>query len=121
MPVQTTLAYLRRNWQIVVIAVLVLAAGVTISAQTLANARSADERRAERDRQAAQFCTAIPNAAVASAQALVNILIGQAIKEGAPRSDIERTTMLGHLFTAEARRLALADLPACPQIIKETP
>ena len=89
-----------------IIAVIVVSAGLVIGNQFRLNAD-------RRDAQAAQFCTAIPNAAAAGAQALVNILVANA-EPGTPQAQIDETRRLGRLYVAEARHLALADLPDCP-------
>lgn len=99
---------MRRYWQGIVISLLVLALTATISFQFIANAHAAKERRG-------QFCEALPNAAAAGAQALIDIAIQQDIKEGATAAEIERTRKVGDLYIARARELVLADLPTCPQ------
>lgn len=85
----------------------------------IADQRTEDlvERRVETLKRDKQFCTAIPNVAEASAQALVNILIANAKRRGDTREEIQRITDLGHLYTDESRRLALEDLPECPKLL----
>lgn len=78
-------------------------------------------RRAENLVRDKQFCRAIPNSTVAGAQALVNILEVQNRQEGASEAEIEQLRSLGVLYTAEARRLALKELPECPKILVTRP
>lgn len=79
------------------------------------------ERRAEILERDKQFCRAIPNTAVAGAQALVNILVIQRKRDGDPQSEINALKALGLLYTEEARRLALQQLPECPKILVTIP
>jgi hypothetical protein len=95
-----------RHWTLVVLAVLVTASAVGLSV-------SFSQARSDRDRQARQFCEAIPNAAAAGAQALVNVIVAQDRTEGESEAKIKNTIELGRLYVAEARRLARADLPDC--------
>jgi hypothetical protein len=78
---------------------------------------SLNDRRHDRDRQAEQFCRAIPNTAAASAQALVNILVADARRRGVPEREVKQTITLGALYVVEARRLANRDLPECLTIL----
>jgi hypothetical protein len=97
-----------RHWTLVVLAVLVTASAVGLSI-------SFSQAKSDRDRQAEQFCEAIPNAAAAGAQALVNVVVAQDRQEGESEAKIKSTIRLGKLYVAEARRLAKADLPDCPE------
>lgn len=85
----------------------------------IADQRSDDlaERRAENLARDKQFCEAIPNAAEAGAQALVNVLVENSRRQGAAPETIAETRALGVLYVAEARRLVLEDLTQCPQIL----
>jgi hypothetical protein len=78
-------------------------------------------RRAEVLKRDQQFCRAIPNTAVASAQALINIVVAQAMREGASKEAISNMKVKGLAYTEEARRLALAELPECPKILVTMP
>lgn len=62
-----------------------------------------------------QFCSAIPNAAGAGAQALVDVLVADARATGESQVEIDNTLRLGVLYVARARELALRDLPDCPR------
>jgi hypothetical protein len=97
-----------RHWTLVVLAVLVTASAVGLSI-------SFSQAKSDRDRQAQQFCEAIPNAAAAGAQALVNVVVAQDRQEGESEAKIKSTIRLGKLYVAEARKLAKADLPDCPE------
>jgi hypothetical protein len=97
-----------RHWTLVVLAVLVTASAVGLSI-------SFSQAKSDRDRQEQQFCEAIPNAAAAGAQALVNVVVAQDRQEGESEAKIRSTIRLGKLYVAEARRLAIADLPDCPE------
>ena len=79
------------------------------------------QRRAENLQRDKQFCRAIPNSTVAGAQALVNILEAQNRQEGASETEIAQLRALGRLYTGEARRLALEELPECPAILVTRP
>lgn len=63
-----------------------------------------------------QFCTAIPNASEAGAQALVNVLVAERRREKAPAAEINDLIQRGRVYTDEARRLAIEDLPECAKI-----
>lgn len=89
-------------------ALLVIVSVGVLAATVVLNGRAAD-------RQDAQICTAIPNAAAAGAQALIDILISDALHRGMPKERIANTERLGRLYVARARELALSDLPSCPK------
>ena len=92
---------------------ILLALVVLVSSSILAYQSA--ENKAISDRQTEQFCEAIPNVAAAGAQALVNIVVNRDREEGTPEAEIRETIAIGEIYVAEARRLALADLPDCPQ------
>jgi hypothetical protein len=83
--------------------------------------RDRADRRAENLLRDKQFCRAIPNSTVAGAHALVNILEVQNRAEGASEEEISELKKLGLLYTEEARRLALKQLPECPKILVTRP
>lgn len=64
-----------------------------------------------------QFCNAIPNAAEAGAQALVNVLVADLRRRNGTAKEINDLLERGRRYTNEARRLALRDLPECPKIL----
>jgi hypothetical protein len=79
-----------------------------------------EDRNARREESIArdqQFCRAIPTVSVAGAQALINVVLAQNRSEGASASEIRRIKTQGRLYVAEARRLALEQLPECPKIL----
>jgi hypothetical protein len=78
-------------------------------------------RRAENLARDKQFCRAIPNTAVAGAQALINVVIAQARVDGANAAELTRIKKQGANYTQEARRLALEQLPECPKILVTRP
>lgn len=80
-----------------------------------------EARRAENLKRDQQFCRAIPNTAVAGAQALINVVIAQARVDGATSAELARIKEQGADYTAEARRLALDQLPECPKILVTRP
>jgi hypothetical protein len=45
----------------------------------------------------------------------VNVIVAQDRQEGESEAKIKSTLRLGKLYVAEARRLAKADLPDCPE------
>lgn len=98
----------RPHRQAIAIGLMVLAAAFLGSFAIIQNA-------SERADQTAQFCKAIPNAAAASAQALVDVLVADAEHRGVPYAQIQRTRDLGRIYVRRARFRALGYLPSCPQ------
>lgn len=110
----------RLHWQAIAISVLVLATAAVGSYAIISNGQQNDEDARRAVAINAQFCTAIPNVAARTAQALVDILVTDATAHHVPRARIDNTRRLGRLYVSRARLLALSDLPACTQI-KEAP
>jgi hypothetical protein len=68
------------------------------------------------------LCTAIPNVAGRTAQALLDILVADARRHHRPEAGIRDTQRLGRLYITHARALALSDLRACTKLTpKEAP
>lgn len=92
---------------------LVLAGGMILGLVQLRNL--SDTRKADRDAQTAEFCRAIPNASAAAAQALVDVLVADAVRRGRSPADTKR---LGVLYVERARLVALRDLPSCAPLVE---
>jgi hypothetical protein len=117
-------AFIRRYPWTVAFTILFIAMGFGFwRVEQIDKARESErtDRRAEFLVRDQQFCRAIPNVAVANAQALINVVILQAIRDGRPKSDIEATRERGKEYTSETRRLALEQLPECPRILVTPP
>lgn len=87
---------------------LLMGFGVVLGVRAYDAGQARDERRAE-------FCAALPNAAAAGAQALIDISLAEAIKKNSPPEEIARIKRVGALYVSLARKRVLEDLPSCPQ------
>jgi len=104
-----------KRFPFLLLAGIAIICGLGLASQLIVNGINTDQRRADLERRDAQFCKAIPNVAAATAQSLVDILVEQAAKEGAPSAQIAETKRLGRLYVSRARVLARADLTTCKE------
>lgn len=110
----------RPHWQAITIGLVVLATSFVGGFAIIANGRQSDAEARQRAEITRQFCTAIPNVASRTAQALVDVVVADDKAHHIPQARIDNTVRLGRLYVGRARTLALEDLPACKQI-KEAP
>lgn len=106
MPMRVVRAGLRHRRGVLLAAALILFFSAVTGWQITQNAQ-------ERNREIEQLCEAVPAAATASAQALVNTLVAENNRRGRPSAENERLLFLGRLWEIEARRLTLREIPEC--------
>jgi hypothetical protein len=62
-----------------------------------------------------ELCTAIPNVAAESEDALIDVVVQRDTAEHLSHAQIADVIRLGHALTARARALAVAGLSNCPK------
>lgn len=100
-----------RRWLIAAAAVWAIAQGAVL----WLGWHEVEARRAQRLEQISQLCTAVPNAAAAGAQALIDTLVADARRRGVSAPQIAETERLGALYVTRARYLTVQDLTSCPK------
>jgi len=90
----------------VVIGILLIALSLAVSRQLVLDDQAREDRQE-------QFCEAVPLAAEAGAQAVIDIAVNQAIDRGDPAAEVERIRAFGKPIRARAHHLVLAELPTC--------